>query len=257
MPSALLVAVRTVVALICLSVYILVLGPPLLLWAALTRNLGPLYSAGYGSLWIGMALLGIRVRVLGREHIQQSQAAVYAANHNSNIDPPVVFRALSALFSRLKVIYKAELRRLPLLVWVFDTAGFVPVERANREQSLPALDRAIASLGAGNSFVIFPEGTRSPTTSLLPFKKGGFVMAIRAQVPIVPVAVSGGLQAMRKGSRLIWPTTLTVAFAPPVPTRGLTAADRDAVIAKVRAAIDDRIQRTDASVPAPADAAPR
>jgi 1-acyl-sn-glycerol-3-phosphate acyltransferase len=242
MPSALLAGVRTGLALICLSVYIVVVGPPTLLWAVLTRDLGPLYFAGYQALRIGFAVVGIRVRVIGREHIQQ-QPAVYAANHNSNIDPPAVFNALSGLLFRLKVIYKAELRRLPVLVWIFDTAGFVPVERANREQSLPALDRAVGSLGDGNSFVIFPEGTRSPTTDLLPFKKGGFVMAIRAQVPIVPVAVSGGLQAMRKGSRLIWPTALTVDVAPPVPTRGLTTADRDAVIAKVRAAIGDRIQR--------------
>jgi 1-acyl-sn-glycerol-3-phosphate acyltransferase len=91
--------------------------------------------------------------------------------------------------------------------------------------------------------VIFPEGTRSLTGELLPFKKGGFVMAIRAGVPVVPVAVSGGLNAMRKGSRIIWPATVTVSLASPVPTAGLTVADRDAVITKVRAAIVERLGR--------------
>ena len=70
--------------------------------------------------------------------------------------------------------------------------GFVPVERDRREASMASIDRAAESIRAGNSFLIFPEGTRSRTAELLPFKKGGFIMAIKAQAPIVPVAVSGG-----------------------------------------------------------------
>ena len=89
--------------------------------------------------------------------------------------------------------------------------------------------------------MIFPEGTRSRTGELLPFKKGGFLMAIKAQAPVVPVAVSGGRDAMRKGSPLIWPVTVKVEFAPPVPTAGLTLDDRDALIERVREAIAARL----------------
>ena len=151
------------------------------------------------------------------------QGAVYACNHSSNIEPPAVFLALRPLFPRLRIVYKAELRKLPVLVWVFDAAGFVPLERSNPDQSRPAIERAATALREGNSFVIFPEGTRSRTGELLPFKKGGFLMAIKAQAPVVPVAVSGGRDAMRKGSPLIWPVTMTVHFGLAVPTVGTDA----------------------------------
>jgi 1-acyl-sn-glycerol-3-phosphate acyltransferase len=131
-----------------------------------------------------------------------------------------------------------------VLVWVFDVAGFVPIERANRGQSLPAVDRATDALRAGHSFLVFPEGTRSRTGELLPFKKGGFVMAINAHVPVVPVVVSGARAAMRKGSPLIWPVTVTVEFGPPVSTIGTSFDDRDALIGAVRDGME-RILRRD------------
>jgi 1-acyl-sn-glycerol-3-phosphate acyltransferase len=134
------------------------------------------------------------------------------------------------------------MRSLPVLVWVFDVAGFVPVARGNREQSFGAVDRAARGLQSGHSFFIFPEGTRSRTGELLSFKKGGFVMAIQAQVPVVPVSVSGGRSAMRKGSALIWPATVTVHLGPPVPTAGLTFEDRDALVERVRDAIGEGLQ---------------
>jgi 1-acyl-sn-glycerol-3-phosphate acyltransferase len=240
---ALTATVRTLTTLVVLALYILLLGPPVLLWTLLSRNPRLLYAVGDAGVRLAFALVGIRVRVVGQDHIDPTRAAVYAANHSSNIDPPAVFTSLSRLHPKVQTIYKAELRKLPVLVWAFDVAGFVPIERANREQSLPAVDRAAQSLAAGNSFFIFPEGTRSRTGELLPFKKGGFLMAIAAQAPVVPVTVFGGRDAMRKGSPIIWPATVTVDFGSPISTSGLTADDRDLLIGRVRAAMDARLPR--------------
>ena len=232
-------AARTFTACAAVALYVLLVGPPAMAWTLLTKRPKPMYTAGWLGVRLGFLLTGIRVRIEGAEHMRPG--AVYACNHASNLEPPAVFLALRRYFPHVRVIYKAEMRRIPVLTQVFDTAGFVPIERANRGQSWPAVERAAQALSEGNAFFIFPEGTRSRTGQLLPFKKGGFVMAIRAQAPVVPVAVLGGRQSMRKGSALIWPATIRVCFLPPVPSTGLTIDDRDALVADVRAAIEAKL----------------
>jgi len=122
-------------------------------------------------------------------------------------------------------------------VRAFDLGGFVPLERGRPEQSLPAIERAAEALRDGNSFLIFPEGTRSRTGALLPFKKGGFIMALKAQAPVVPVAIVGARDAMRKGSPIIHPVTITVRLGAPIETAGLGMDDRDVLVARVRDAV--------------------
>ena len=225
---------RSILTYIAVALYVLVLGPPLLLIAIAFKQVPLLYQAGRGGVRLGLVLSGVTLRIEGREHVQEDRAAVYAVNHASNLEPPIIFEALHPIFPRLRVLYKAELRKLPILVRAWDLAGFVPLERGNRDQSLPAIDRAAEALGEGNSFLIFPEGTRSRTGELQPFKKGGFIMAIKAQAPVVPVAIVGARNAMRKGSLVIQPVTVRVRFGRPVETAGLTLADRDQLSAIVR-----------------------
>ena len=125
---------------------------------------------------------------------------------------------------------------------VFEAGGFVAVQRENRDAAFASIEAAAASIRDGNSFLIFPEGTRSKTDELLPFKKGGFVMALRAQAPIVPVAIMGGRAAMRKGSAIVQPVHVTVRIGEPIETAAMDVDDRDELIAKVRTRIEELLQ---------------
>lgn len=231
-------AIRSLATYILVTLYVFIVGPPFILIALAFGKVRLLYRVADLGVRLALAVSGIRVRIEGAEHIQHDRAAVYAVNHASNVEPPILFHALRSLFPRLRILYKAELRKLPVLVRAFDLAQFVPLERGNREQSLPAIERAAAALREGNSFLIFPEGTRSRTGALQPFKKGGFIMALTGQAAIVPVAITGTRNAMRKGSPWIQPVQVTVRFGEPVETAGLGMDDRDKLITIVRARVE-------------------
>jgi 1-acyl-sn-glycerol-3-phosphate acyltransferase len=231
MAAVFIASVRSFLAYVTVSLYVLVTAPVGMLLAMTFGWTDLLYVFGHAGAQLGLSLAGIRFKVAGRENLPQGRAAVYCANHQSNVDPPVLYRAVHP---RLHVLYKQEIDRIPLLARAFRMAGFIPIDRHNKESALRSIEAGASSLRSGHSFLIFPEGTRSKTDQLLPFKKGGFRMAIKAGAPIVPVAISGGRAAMVRGSFIIRPVTLTIRVGRPVETRAVDVEARDVLIERVR-----------------------
>jgi len=232
----LIAAVRSFITFLAVALYVLIVAPPGMLVALIFGVNGHLYVLGHFGVRLGFFLSGIRYRVATTTPLPLARAAVYCANHQSNVDPPVLF---AALHPRMHIVYKAELNALPLLARAFRMGGFIPIERRNKEAALRSIEAGAQAIRSGHSFLIFPEGTRSKTSELLPFKKGGFKMAILAQAPIVPVAVQGGRAAMRKGSAIVRPVMISIRVGAPIETAGLTLGDRGRLIATVRERISE------------------
>ena len=232
-------ALRSVVVYVVVSLYVVVTAPPGILVTLLIRRSNLLYWLARQGVRLGLATVGIRFRVTGEQHIQRSRPTVYCVNHTSNLEPPVVYMVLAAVHPRLRILYKAEIHRVPLLSTVFDIAGFVPIQRKSRQQSRLAIETAAAALRDGNSFLIFPEGTRSRTGELLAFKKGGFVLALEGEAAIVPLTILGTRDAMRKGSPIIRSVSLSVRIGAPIAPADYGFENRDALVAATRGAMQD------------------
>jgi 1-acyl-sn-glycerol-3-phosphate acyltransferase len=238
-----------VAAYVFCSLYTLIVGSIALILALVFRWPSVLYAAADVAVSTACAIVGLRYEVEGTEHIDPLRPSVYAVNHSSNVEPPVLYMVLRALHWRRQILYKAELHNLPVLAQGFDFVGFVPIQRGNREQSQRAIEKASQRIRAGYSFLVFPEGTRSRTGELLPFKKGAAILAIRAQAPLVPMAIVGARSAMRKGSFIISPVRIRIRVGPPVPTAGLALDDRDAVTQTLRERIHGLLQDLAAARP--------
>ena len=181
-----------------------------------------------------LALSGVRVTVTGIERIDADRSYIFMANHQSNFDIPVLLGHLPVQFRWLA---KAELFRIPIFGRAMRGAGYISIDRSDRAAAFASLQQAAEKIRQGVSILIFPEGTRSLDGSLKAFKKGGFVMAIGAGVPIVPVAVRGTYDIMPKHGLLIRPRPVAVDIGEPVATQGLALDSKEALMDGVRSAI--------------------
>jgi 1-acyl-sn-glycerol-3-phosphate acyltransferase len=214
-------------------VYILVVGLPFLIHAWLTKDTDKLYQVGLTGARMALWLSGVRLEVHGLEKIPLGRAAIYMPNHQSNCDPPAVITILPPVL----VLAKQEFFRVPVLGRAMVYRGFIPVDRKNRERAIAAVGRAVASMRAGNSFLAFPEGTRSPDGRLQTFKKGLFIMAINAGALIVPISVSGAHKIMPKGQFVIRPGRVRITIQDPISAENYALEQRRELIDQTRQAI--------------------
>jgi 1-acyl-sn-glycerol-3-phosphate acyltransferase len=224
---------RAAFASVFLAIYSLLIGPPLILYAVVTGHIDPLYRLGLGGVLFVVRMVGVRLTVSGVENIPPG-VCIFMANHTSNADAPAV---VGAIPRRIAVLVKESLFRIPIVGQAFRAARFVPVNRSNRDSAIASVDRAVEFLKEGISFLVYPEGTRSPDGRLLSFKKGAFVMAIKSGAPIVPVACAGAHSVIRRKEWSIHPGAITVTFLPPVDSSKFTIEQRDQLAARVHEAI--------------------
>jgi putative phosphoserine phosphatase/1-acylglycerol-3-phosphate O-acyltransferase len=205
------------------------LGLPLAFITGRPKELVDFSIAAWGDL--GTALAGIELAVEGEQHLWSDRPAVFIFNHQSALDVLLLCKLLRRDFVG---VAKQELRRVPLLGTFAAWTGTVFVDRKNSKSAIAALQPAVDALRGGTSLAIAPEGTRTPTPRLAPFKKGAFHMAMQARVPIVPIVIKNALDALPKHGLVIRPARIDVVVHPPISTRGWSRESLDDRIAEIR-----------------------
>jgi 1-acyl-sn-glycerol-3-phosphate acyltransferase len=181
-----------------------------------------------------LRLAGIRVRVLHPDRLRSDTSFIVIANHESFADILVL---LAMLPMQVRFLAKRSIFRVPVLGWGIAAAGFVPVDRGDRSRSTAAVESALAKLQRGRSVVVFPEETRTKDGSLLPFKKGAALLAVRSGLPILPIGLAGTLSVLPRDSFTMAPGLVVASVGDPVEVSGRATADRAAVTAEARAAV--------------------
>ncbi len=178
---------------------------------------------------------GVEVRMSGYDGVPADRPVVYVSNHQSWFD---IWALASILPGQTRFVAKKELRRIPVLGRAMRSAGHIYIDRQNRQAAFSAYEAAAAYIRKGMSAVLFPEGTRSRTGELLPFKKGPFVLALAAQVPVIPVYCAGTFTLLPKGTVRLDPHPIAIMFGEQISTEGLRYEDRDELMVITREAVE-------------------
>jgi 1-acyl-sn-glycerol-3-phosphate acyltransferase len=186
--------------------------------------------------WLILRTSSAPLSIYGLDHIAGVQPAIYAANHSSALDIPVLYVGLPFQF---RILAKLELFRLPFLGWHLKRSGQIPIDRTDARHSLRSLTAAAQTVKDGMPLVVFPEGGRSTDGHIQPFLGGTFYAAIKAQVPIIPMAIVGAFEALPMNSFVIRPTPFRLIIGEPIPTSGLVSRDMEALSARVHQAMSD------------------
>ena len=194
-----------------------------------------------GRLWGKFQIFNanVSVTIKGIENIADDRAQILMPNHQSYFD---IFTIITFPVP-IRWMAKKEILKIPIFGWVFSRANPISVDRKEKNFSLRTLNATAEMIKDGNPVVIFPEGTRSPDGKLLPFKKGGFILAIKSQVPVVPITIKGSSEIMPKGSFWVRPGKIEIIIDKPIETAGYTIKDRKALTSEVYQTIAENLQR--------------
>jgi len=186
------------------------------------------------SVWVSLSKLTVE----GAENFRKHRVAVYASNHTSYMDIPVVFAALPFQF---RILAKKDLWQWPFIGWYLERSGQMPIDIENPHATRASLGNAVKALRGGMPLVVFPEGGRTETGEMLPFFSGAAYMAIRAQVPLVPMALSGVYDLLPIHTHHFYPSKLTLRAGEPIETKGMTLRQTDELTERLRATIEEML----------------
>lgn len=245
--------IRTAMLLLTAFVVTTVLGTTIIIAALLRVRDRPGGVYDKVPRWWSKSMLwaaGVKLRVHGWENAGSGDPRIFAANHVSWFDVP----ALAAVLPRYKFVAKAELFKVPMFGGGIRAAGMIEIQRDNRKAAFGAYDVAAQKIQSGNSVVVYPEGTRGYDYRLRPFKKGPFVLAIAAGVPIVPIILHGTIEILKRDSLWVHPGTIDIHLLEPVPTADVPYDRRDELMAKVRGRMAEAMRELYGVEPLPAPA---
>ena len=242
---------RTVFFLIpAIAVYTIVLGTVSLLSTLVDPSGDVGHRCARAWAWLILRTTGVRVEVRGLEHLDAQRSSVFAANHQSIYDIPIVFWSLPV---QLRIIAKASLGRFPFLGWHLQRTGHLLIDRTNPGAGV--LKKMARLVGGARSLIVFPEGTRSVDGRVARFKGGTFLLAIDAGLPIVPLSIARSRHVMRKGRLMTCPGDVTLTVHPPIPTVDVTREQARELAERVRAVVRSAVDEAEPQRPRPTDGA--
>lgn len=182
-------------------------------------------------IWAPIALFipGEKLKIIHNEKVDYSKPYIYISNHQSFLDIPSIIHAVKA---PLYFVAKKELKKLPFLGWYISISGMIFIDRSNRNKAIESMRKAGEMIRNGKSVLTFPEGTRTKTGDLLPFKKGAFVMAISAKTPIVPIVIKGTGKIFPATKVQFKPGKATIKILEPIDTTSYTKETVGELISK-------------------------
>jgi 1-acyl-sn-glycerol-3-phosphate acyltransferase len=229
---------RTVLACAAMLPLILLYGIPAILAAVFDRSGATSHRIVSSWSRLVLRIVGVGIEVRGLDHVPPG-SAVFAANHASAADIPVVYAGLPAQF---RFIHKRSLYLVPVVGQILLLGGHIGIDRRRAFRARRSLDRAAARIRAGTSVLVFPEGTRSRDGRLKPFKRGSFLLAVDAGVPVVPVSLVGVTRVMPAGLLSLRPGAVRVVVHPPLSTTGCRPEDGDRLAAEAHRRVGSELE---------------